>query len=498
MTVLTDLDLSDNPLQYISTQIFDGLSNLTTLFIRKSFLYKQRDLVLDSLFSDLKSLQRLAFTFLYVHPWPLYLLPDCSKVHKSQSFGKVDSLQNVKTLKIDSVLLKWKRNDTLKSTSFQCEKLYLVNGEFCFYSHLTQEQFEYMPYLGTLTITHPFCQSKIADDFVQGLKYLKELSVQGPHHGIVYVETFMLVHNVTKAIVNVDKISKLTLINIGDKIKMKFLRCDSDFYNMTGLFELEEIDISNNYFKFEPVDCNQFPVSLNTLIIRDNCISESMLTEIVLKVNAKLITVDASDQNRCGEEMANDKAVSLPKEAEKTINMYNLKKFIFTKSIHKLDFGSEKDSYPLLKYLDISFNNFTSPHEEPSDVIPNFFSASRPKLEYLNVSNCGIKDLQHYSLSNFSKLKYLDLSSNKLGKMKCELSDELSILTSLKEMNLANNNVDCIQPYLFIMMTYIEMINISDNNLKTFDASLTVLRILITYICLIIKYKCSKKTLYKV
>ena len=330
-----------------------------------------------------------------------------------------------------------------------------------------------MPYLGTLTITHPFCQSKIADDFVQGLTYLKELSVQGPHHGIVYVETFMLVHNVTKAIVNLDKISKLTLINIGDKIKMKFLRCDSDFYNMTGLFELEEIDISNNYFKFEPVDCNQFPVSLNILIIRGNCISESMLTEIVLKVNTKLVTVDASDQNRCGEEMDNDKAVSLPKETEKTINMYNLKKFIFTKSIHKLDFGSEKNSYPLLKYLDISFNNFTSPHEKPSDVITNFFSASRPNLEYLNVSNCGIKDLQHYSLSNFSKLKYLDFSSNKLGKMKRELSDELSILTSLKEMNLANNNVDCIQPYLFIMMTYIEMINISDNNLKTLDASLT-------------------------
>ena len=150
MTVLTDLDLSDNPLQYISTQIFDGLSNLTTLFIRKSFLYKQRYLVLDSLFSDLKSLQRLAFTFLYFHPWPLYLLPDCSKVHKSQPFGKVDSLQKVKILEIDSALLKWKRNDTLKSSSFQCEKLYLVNGEFCFYSHLTQEQFEYRGICHTL------------------------------------------------------------------------------------------------------------------------------------------------------------------------------------------------------------------------------------------------------------------------------------------------------------------------------------------------------------
>ena len=471
MTALSEVDMSDNPLRYISMHIFDGLVNLTTLLMRKSLLYKQSNLNIDLLLSDLKNLRQLAFTFQYQQHRVTYV-EDCSEVHKTQPFGKVDSLHKVQILEIDSALLKRKDNNTLKHDSFQCKKLHLVNGIFCFYSYLTRKQFEYMTSLKSLTIIQPlsrYITCSIADDFVQGLLHLKTLTIQGHHYRSTYLtpETFM--YNVTKSIRNLNQISKLALVGIGDKRGMVF-NCHQD--NMTDITSLKEIDLSHNYYRWIYAKCDQFPVYLNTLIFRNNCMSSSHFNFGVLKVNKHLVTVDASDQNLCPEKMEIDKA-TLPEEEYKQIQVYDLRKFVFTKSIHRLHFGFEEDKYPLLQYLDLSHNNRTLYYEKPSDVIPTFFSRSRPNLEHLYMSNCGLSYLEQYSFSNFSKLKYLDLSSNKLWNMHCDLSDRLIELTSLKEINLASNTIECIKPYLFARMKYIEMINISENELRTFDPSLT-------------------------
>ena len=469
MTALSEVDMSDNPLQYISMHIFDGLVNLTTILMRKLLLYIQNNLNIDLLLSDLKILRQLAFTFQYQQHRFIHV-EDCSEVHKTQPFGKVDSLQKIQILEIDSALLKRKNNNTLKHDSFQCEELHLVNGIFCFYSYLTREQFEHMTSLKSLTIIQPlskYIAGCIADDFVQGLLHLKTLTIQGNHYSSTYNTPGNFMHNVTKSIGNLNQISKLALVNIGDKQGLIF-----HLDNMTDITSLKEIDLSHNYFRWIYAKCDQFPVSLNTLIVHSNCLSSSRLNSAVLKVNKHLVTVDASDQNFCHEQKEIDKA-TLPEEEYKQIQVYYLRKFVFTKSIHRLDFGFEEDKYPLLQYLDLSHNNRTLFYEKPSDVIPTFFSRSRPNLEHLYMSNCGISYLEQYSFSNFSKLKYLDLSSNKLWNMHCDLSDRLIELTSLKEINLASNTIECTKPYLFERMKYIEKINLSENELRTFDPSLT-------------------------
>ena len=477
MTLLAVLNLSDNPLSYISTHMFEGLSNLTHLFIRNSFLKEQKDLVLDSVLSDLINLEHFAFTFQYIKHWRPFP-EDCFKTHKTQPFGKVDSLERVSVLEIDSALLKRNRNATVK-IAFKCKHLNLVNGDFCFYSHLTKDQFEYMPFLETLIVTHPYAESEISDDFVKELKYLKELTIEGPHaHDEFFVDAYTLMYNVTKSISSLKQISKVAIIRINNN-QISYIRCDWAFYNMSGVLSLKELNLADNGIDFAAPDCTQFPSSLETLILDKNCISSTLLN-FVLEVNKNIKTVEASDQSHCNFK-GKDYASSFHIDHHQTRNPFSLEKIVFTESRIGLDFGSELNNYPYLCYMNLSFNNGRSPYSKSGDVVPYFFSANRPNLESLYLSNCGILDLEPVSFSNFSKLVYLDLSANKLGNMHCNLSERLIKLISLKEINMANNSIDCIKPSIFEQMKYIEVINISNNNLHTFEASLRQLMAL-TYL----------------
>ncbi|XP_039173775.1 receptor-like protein EIX1 [Eucalyptus grandis] len=84
-----------------------------------------------------------------------------------------------------------------------------------------------------------------------------------------------------------------------------------------------------------------------------------------------------------------------------------------------------------LKYLDLSFNNFST------QKIPESL-ASLKKLEYLNLSNGGFYGDIPHQLSNLSNLQYLDLSCGwSVNSLKIENPRWLSTFSNLKYLDLS-------------------------------------------------------------
>lgn len=470
MTELRELDLSDNPLQYIPTSIFRGLTQLTKLYIKNSLLYKQQNLILDSLLFGLSLLRHFSFTFKLPENRRLSPIP-CTVRHKAQPFGKVDSLQEVERLEIDSALLKWSNNAS-KSIAFRTQSLDLINGFFCFYGNFNQDQFEYMPLLENISIQNPFLTGEVSNNFVHSNPLLTELAIYGPN--APYGQATTLIYNVTESVSNLNNLTSLILEDISDNIRLKFHCSELGIYNLTGLHYLTNLSLAGNSLSFNVAeDCSSFPTSLKHIDLRRNCISLSEINYSVLFSNKQVETIDASDQSNCAfmikkQRLRYFQHIQLQSSSSLSIdNKYSLQRLVFTNSTEALNFGDANDHYLHLKYLDLSLNN-----KALITTVPYFFSSSRPVLEYLDMSNCRVSNLENYSFSNFSKLEYLDLSLNSLGKMQCSLSDRLLNLKSLKTLNIANNNIKCITSFNFDRMKSIQSINISKNEIQSFDASL--------------------------
>ena len=474
MTDLREIDLSDNPLQYVPRSIFHGLSSLKKLYMRNSLLYKQENLVLDTLLAGLINLEHFSFTFKLPENRRLSPLL-CKYRHKTQPFGKVDSLQVVERLEIDSALLKWENNTATKGVTFRTKSLILINGIVCYYGQLTKKQFEYMPLLETIYIENPFLTASVKSDFVSSNSRLTNLGIYGPN--APYGQASALIYNVTESVSKLYNLTSLTLQGISDNIRLKFHCSELGVYNLKNLHSFTHLSLADNSLSLnEAEECNCFPSSLKHINLRSNCISNSEINFSVLFFNKQIESIDARDQSKCAF-MAKEQTLMSLKTNEQhsprsdiqytAYNSYSLQRFVFTNSSAALNFGYSDDYYGNLTYLDLSLNN-----KILDATVPYFFSSSRPNIEYLDMSNCRISKLDKYSFSKFNKLQYLNLSVNSLGKMQCLLSDILFNLKSLKELIISNNNINCLTSYIFHLMKNLKRIDISNNAIKGFDASL--------------------------
>lgn len=465
MTELRELDLSDNPLAYIPTNLFHGLRNLRKLVIRNSLLYEQKDLVLDSLLIGLSSLSHFSFTFMLPENTKFSPIPCALNYDDNQPFGKVDSLQTVEVLEIDSALLKWKTVNSSNKINYNAKSLNLINGFVCYYGYLEMENFKNMPLLEDLVIYFPMLNSRFSRNFVASQKHLKKLAILGPNAPNGNAKD--LIFNITASISDLRNLSVLILNNISNDIRGKFY-CGDDIYNLKKLTSLTQISIVGNSLSFAGwSECDTFPASLKVLNLRYNCLSSYDIIYKILLYNRQIEMLDAGEQSSCT--FMNRFRTSNSSRGRRYANgdQYRLKTLIFTNSSEALYFGHDTDCYDHLKYLDLSLNN-----RNLGTIIPYYFSSARPNLVHLKMSNSRIFDLEMDSFSNFSKLEYLDLSSNMLGNMECRLSDSLSSLISLKELDVADNRIQCIQPDIFHHIENIERVNLSLNEIHTFDAEL--------------------------
>ncbi|KAF8021068.1 hypothetical protein BT93_G1479 [Corymbia citriodora subsp. variegata] len=123
-----------------------------------------------------------------------------------------------------------------------------------------------------------------------------------------------------------------------------------------------------------------------------------------------------------------------------------------------------------LKYLDLSFNNFST------QKIPKSL-ASLNKLEYLNLSHGGFYGDIPHQLSNLSKLQYLDLSSKwRVQSLKIENPQWLSRFSNLKYLDLSGTyGLDTKERLSPInMLSSLELLILSGCGLEDVPASLHV------------------------
>ncbi|CAC5419367.1 unnamed protein product [Mytilus coruscus] len=466
MSDLREIYLSDNPLEYVTVNLFKGLLNLSKLIIKNSLLYKQKTLVLDSLLAGLYNLKEFALTFKLPKNKKFSPVP-CSFRYKSQPFEKIDALRFAEILEIDAALIKWQTHETSKMVIYQTKSLYLINGFVCFYGTLTNRQFYYMPFLEMTIIDNMFLTSKLTDDFITTQKHLQHLAIYGQN--IPYGYAIDLIYNVTISISDLYKLNTLLLNGISNGIRLEF-HCSLGLNNLTALNSLETVSMIGNSLSFNSAEeCDKFPKSLQHLNLQNNCFSSYDINFSVLFFNKQIKTLNASNQNRCSfksHHMEWNTERFLTQPAIKTANVYALEWFVLTNSKEPLHFGDSSDFYPNLTYMDLSSNN------KVISKIPSFFSSCRPSMKFLNMSNCEISEIEEHSFSNFSKLEILDLSSNMLGSMGCVYSDRLKNLVSLRILNIADNQIKCSNNHTVRSMRNLQRINISNNELQRFDTSL--------------------------
>ncbi|KAK3421399.1 hypothetical protein EUGRSUZ_G02054 [Eucalyptus grandis] len=124
-----------------------------------------------------------------------------------------------------------------------------------------------------------------------------------------------------------------------------------------------------------------------------------------------------------------------------------------------------------LKYLDLSFNNFST------QKIPKSL-ASLKKLEYLNLSNGGFQGDIPHQLSNLSKLRYLDLSngwwyldlSGTHGLDTNEWLSPINMLSSLDFLILSQCDLQDVPASLHVNFTSLRLLDL--NSLMSHDNKL--------------------------
>ena len=439
MSLLQRIDLSDNPLEEIAVQIFSGLQNLTELIIRNSMLHKQdRSLIIDDLIADLGKLRYFSFTFKL--PISISFTPViCELLYRTQPFGKINKLHSVEKLEIDSALLKFETN-AASTVIFNTTSLHVINGFVCFYDVLNKKMFDYFPFLKELIIQCPFFVKFINDDFVSAQFLLREFSIYGAN--LPHPLEVDMIYNVTKSVSRAYDLSSLTINGISNHNRQKFV-CGYHFYDLTALHSLTTLNLeANSLFLQYPhfLPCDQFPSSLTYMNIDDNCIDSINIDINILQNNKQLEIISAKRQNNCAFVRIPVRVAHNIRNIYKEKRVYSLKEMVLTNSIDKLDFGEENDFYPNLTYVDLSLNSNTM-----NNIIPRIFCSRRPHLRYLNISNSKISYIEKSSFSNCSHLELLDLSSNSIGNVGCDLADRFISLISLTYFSLKRNSIKCIK-----------------------------------------------------
>lgn len=464
LSSLHTLDLSDNPLELLPhNNIFEELTNLSKLYIRNTYLYKQKDLVLDLLLQGLNNLKHLSLTFM-LEPSNLKATPkSCSHKFNSQPFGNIDRLHSIESLEIDSALLKFETN---ASIIYQTKSLRVINGFVCYYNSFAKEQFDYMPFIEHIFIESPFFIDEISDDFISAQNCLTELVIDGPD--LTSTNAVDLIQNVTTSVSRSYNLTSLMLNDVYNHKKLEVKRFYS-IYNLVSLTSLEMLGLVGNGLCFKGKNSgDRFPQSLKHLVIQENCMTSYGINNHILEVNLQLETVDASSQNNCVLKKKKKRKTQLhANRVNETDRVYSLQKLILTRSIDELNFGNEQDFFPNLTYLDLSINN-----KVPNNTIPNFFCSRRHNLRFLNLSNSHITRIEKMAFVNCSKLEVLDLSLNLLGCIDCHICDKLVNLVSLKALNLSSNHIKCSNLHMLNSMIKIERIDMSNNVLQSWDISI--------------------------
>jgi Leucine-rich repeat (LRR) protein len=207
------------------------------------------------------------------------------------------------------------------------------------------------------------------------------------------------------------------------------------------LSNLDKLDLSNNKQIFQLENQNAIFKELKSLVISNTTLK--LLKSINISLLVKLKSLDLS---------------YLPLDSitlEKIEYLPNLKEiYLQNCSINtKISFSSLH-----LEKVDLSHNPFLKHFNG------DFLARSSETLILLNLCNVNISEM--VNISSFTKLNYLDLSSNLLTRIK---NTDIFYNSLLLNLNLSNNLIEVIEMGTFQNQLYLNTIDLRYNRIRNFE-----------------------------
>lgn len=464
---LHTLDLSGNPINSIAQNAFNGLYNMSILHIRHSNLSTISIEDTDRLVSGLDSLKELSLTFRY----------DFSAATRIYCFCgtslpiRITKLNSIDTLEIDASMFSQFNTiniATNESMRWNVKSLLVRNSEFCFFSLFSKACFTDMPFLTSLKIYNTLIDyGNFTSTAFSQLTTLQDLTIDQQINSSYYLYRWdplikMIFWNISASVSNLTDFKFLTIRGVACGTNEEFPLTDA----LAPLMESESIaviDISNNALVAN-TDSKYFPFSLRELIARGNCLDFYRMFPMLI-ANAQLEVFDAAYQDNCH-------SLRTPRQTTNEVNSFKysevhgfqLQKYILSHSNNLNDFTF---SFNNLKYMDISWNTNMRAFE-PLDkrFFQNFYA-----LEYYDLSGLSLDTIENNAL-NHTGLKYFNLSSNHFGQMGCNFSEQFHNLPAIQDLRLGNNRIKCITEQSFLNLKHLRKLDLSENVLENFDASI--------------------------
>ncbi|XP_053375476.1 toll-like receptor 4 [Mercenaria mercenaria] len=475
--MLQYLDLSDNPLVHIDLDAFNGLSKLSTLYIRKSKLYKMDIYDIDTMISMLPSLTEFAVTLQEFSARNITYC-SCSDEISIHTYRSLPFITSVLNLEIDSSHL---RQILMSATAiWKTKYLHIFVTGHCFYELFHKQCFQNGQFLQELSISFAFPKTEIilplsfriisfSNNTFDNNRNLEVLKIQSTSK-ISDFKWFVYEYKLTDHLRNITStVSQLKLF--------KFLSVQGINYGSDLNFSLKEalspllmsksissLDISTNGLIGKQSEWVLIPTSLKNITAKNNCLSYLFLmTQLFVW---PLHTLDASEQNYCfGQSHLH---MNYRKNMPRKIKFVEqgIEKIIYTYSIYRVDLY-ELRFLQNTKYLDLSWNS----NKLNSKVLRKKIFTGVPNLEFFDLTGYTIEYVEENATVH-KKLKYLNLTSNALWKMGCALSERFTYLPSLIDLRLSDNKIDCLTKAAFASLKAVQIIDLSKNNIETFEISL--------------------------
>jgi len=381
----------------------------------------------------------------------IYALGESGKIPKlllsKQDITRIDALEKLKNVEYVDVSGNQVKDFSALATFSKLEYLDASgNGLY------NLDSFPVVMNLKTLNLANNY----ISDfSVIKKFPVLETLDISGnseridvlPLSGLKTITSLNISRNEIKNIPSISALKNLRKLYLGG------LKNTSAMQDLPVLPQLEEIDLSNNDFKFRDLDLyNKFREfkSLKTIDLSGNNINN-----LYLLTSAKNKMFDFIFNWETGQEVQ-PVFSSLENLILKSNGIINIEALVY---------------YPKLKKLDLSGNTLSS---------INTIGAMN-ELESLNLSNTGVsnydtlKNLAHLNELNISSNNITDLSSVLLpGLRKLDISNNqiksLEVLKNnslLKELRASGNQIGDLSPLL--KLTNLEVLDISNNQVSDYS-----------------------------
>lgn len=223
---------------------------------------------------------------------------------------------------------------------------------------------------------------------------------------------------------------------------------------------ITEINLSHN--KLTKIPANIFAKNVNLLSLNFSFNQISEIDPLATAGATKLRNIDLSSNSLTKLEpmLLGSKSLQFLNVSQNVLDEFNWK----GSSIEHLNFGVFGNSL-VLKYL-ILPSNLVSLNAAGNQIHRIHIDEDLKQLKYLNVSGCGIQNMNEVIANLDSPLLTLDASHNFIGKLN---QSTFIKLKSLKYLHLKATNLSNIQYSTFHHQQNIKTLDISYNDLKTIN-----------------------------